>query len=59
MRKFLKRLFLLVIGIMAVIMIVAEGDNYRTTAFCKLSACALIAAGIRLHIEWNEDESFI
>jgi len=58
MRKFLKRLFLLVIGIMAGIMIVAEGENERTTAFIKLSACVLIAAGLLLHKEWNEEENF-
>lgn len=56
MRKFLKNLFLLVIGITALILIVAEGDN--KTAFIKLAACALIAAGLLLHAEWNEDESF-
>lgn len=55
---FFKNLVLLVIGIVALVMIVAEGENEMTTAFIKLSACALIAAGIRLHIEWNEDESF-
>jgi len=58
MRKFLKNLFLLVIGITALILIVAEGDNYRMTAFIKLAACALIAAGLLLHKEWNEEENF-
>ena len=55
-RKFLKNLFLLVIGITALILIVAEGDNNRMTAFIKLAACALIAAGLLLHAEWKEDE---
>lgn len=54
-RTFLKNLFLLVIGITALILIVAEGDNYRMTAFIKLAACALIAAGLLLHEEWKED----
>lgn len=53
--SFTKNLVLLAIGMVALVMIVAEGDNFRTTVFIKMAACALIAAGILLHNEWKED----
>lgn len=57
-RTFFKNLVLLVIGIVAIVLIVAEGENERTTAFIKMSACVLIAAGLLLYKEWKEEESF-
>ena len=52
--SFAKNLIILLLGIMAFLLIIAEGETWRQTILIKTIACALIGCDMLLYSEWKE-----
>lgn len=50
-----KNLILLLIGIIACVLLIAEGETWRQTIVIKFAACALIGCDLLLYSEWKDE----
>lgn len=54
--NFTKNLLILIIGMVAFVLLIAEGETWRQTIIIKAAACALIGCDLLLYREWLDDE---
>lgn len=54
--NFTKNLLVLIIGMIAFVLLIAEGETWRQTIIIKAAAYALIGCDLLLYREWLDDK---